>query len=141
MSKYSIRDPLTGEWGDLVIRRPDPETRHRQVFVGDRNIGQIAGPTPRSRFMGWWACSTAQPPRLQGLRSYTGFHSMLTAAFYLVEVGVYLPRNHCVAALDWHAEPGYPHHLCPQAVWPWSLPNGKGSPNGRPEHLDGAGAG
>lgn len=129
MSKYSIRDPLTGEWGDLVIKRPQPETGHRQVFVGEQNIGQIARALP---FQGWWACSSVHAPRLQGLRSYTGFHSMLTAAFYLVEVGVYLPRNHCVADLDWHAEAGYPHHLCPQAVWPWSLPNGKPSTNGMP---------
>jgi hypothetical protein len=91
-------DPVTGKHEDIVVHRPYHE-KMCQVSLGDRNIGMVSGPDDLT---GWTAISSAQPPRLIGLRMVNGFKSRWLAVDYLLNVGVRLPDNKCIPELDHH---------------------------------------
>lgn len=93
-------DPVTGKYGDIVVHRPY-QNQMCQVSLGERNIGIVAGPDDLT---GWTAISSAQGPRLLGLRMVNGFKSRWLAVDYLLNVGVRLPDNRCIPALDHHPE-------------------------------------
>ena len=83
MSRYSARDKVTGQWGDIVWRKQGTPAFRYIVSVGNRRVGEV---WPMSG--GWTAISYAQGSDLLGLRGVHGFRTRWTATEYLLDVGV-----------------------------------------------------
>lgn len=86
MGNYSCMDPKTGKYEDIVYRHKGRPQGNTLVYLGDRLIGEIFGPS--ERLLDWVAVSHADKDDLKGLRMVQGFRTRRAATEYLIDVGV-----------------------------------------------------
>lgn len=92
MSKYShvIRGPSNSKVLDYTFRRLSSATSQYEVTLEGAGgvvikVGQV------SKVNRSWCCFLYQPARLSGI--FSGFHTRLDAAFFMVDHGLIIPEE------------------------------------------------